>query len=290
MLQKPFDNNFQTAIVHTANELLNFFNARSVFCCSDEISLVFSSVCSREEYEKLIASNEKNLPVHIYSGRRSKLESLISAKCSVLFNRHMLNEINKSKDTYTQNAIDKISLCDSIFDARVIYIPIGREIEIVNNIIWRSCYDCYRNCISACGRYILGQSICKNKNGQEMITMMKENGFDFLKSVPLSYKYGVFGKKILVNHEILSPIGETVGETVTATRSENYNFCTNLLTKSQNSNNCHISESKNDQPYLPKEFTNEDTIMYSAKALELLISKTFLSDLIETESFLFSDS
>ena len=78
MLQKPFDNNFQTAIVHTANELLNFFNARSVFCCSDEISLVFSSVCSREEYEKLIASNEKNLPVHIYSGRRSKLESLIS--------------------------------------------------------------------------------------------------------------------------------------------------------------------------------------------------------------------
>jgi tRNA(His) guanylyltransferase len=259
ILPKPFDDGFQRAIVRTANGVMNHFNARTVFCCSDEISLIFPAICSMEEYELLVLSNDKNLPTHVFSGRRSKLESLVSAKCSVLFNKYMLDELNTHKDNYKCNAIQKIIDCDAIFDARLIAIPMGKDFEIVNNLIWRSCYDCYRNTISTYGRYVLGQKKCNNKNGQEMIQMMEESGFDFSMIVPISYKFGVFGKKILVRTESILPSGKAI-EVV---RSKNYNFCSNILSRQRDDNSDH-------------------TLVNHDKYLDILLSKTFIDNMIDT--------
>lgn len=216
---KPFDAGFSRAMIRTANGVMNHFNARTVFVCSDEITVIFHAVCTKSEYDDLLKSDEKNLPTHIFAGRHNKIESLVASKCSVLFNKFMLQESKES--TYSDKTIEKIKKCDAIFDARMVPIPIGSEIEIVNNIIWRSCYDCYRNTVSAYGRHYLGQKECHNKNCREMIVMMKEKGFDFDTQVNLCYKFGTLCKKILITL--------TNDKNEQYIRSKDYNFCCNLI-------------------------------------------------------------
>jgi len=158
----------------------------------------------------------------------NKIESLIMSSTSVHFNKFLLEEIELiSTDRikfYDGSTIGQIKDRTAIFDARLIGISYGSEIEIVNNLIWRSCYDCYRNTISTYARHVLGKKEIFKKNGTEMIQMMKENGFDPNSSdvVPLAYKYGVFCKKIEVVH-----INDGLG--VECIRTKPYNFCTNLL-------------------------------------------------------------
>ena len=94
-----------------------------------------------------------------------------------------------------------------------------------NNIIWRSSYDCYRNTVSAYGRYILGQKACMGKNCRMMIQTMKDEGFDFHAQVPVQYKYGVLCKKKLV--KLKTDNGEEYE------RSRDCNFSTNLITQNR---------------------------------------------------------
>ena len=54
-----------------------------------------------------------------------------------------------------------------------------------------------------------------------MIELMKEKGYDFLTDVPLSYIFGVFGKKLLVKMK-----NEADEEYV---RTRTFNFCVNLM-------------------------------------------------------------
>jgi len=65
--RKPFDPAFQKAMIRTANSLLVRYNPTLVFVCSDEISLVFRNQCDRKEYDRLIESNETNIPQHMFS-------------------------------------------------------------------------------------------------------------------------------------------------------------------------------------------------------------------------------
>ena len=69
-LQKPFDIVFLRAMTRAANGLLEHFKPMSVFVCSDEISLVFGPVCTEEDYKTMELSDNKNLPVHIFSFSR----------------------------------------------------------------------------------------------------------------------------------------------------------------------------------------------------------------------------
>ena len=216
---KPFDPRFQRAIVRTGNELLLQLNSTIVFMCSDEISIVFPPVCTKEEYDTLILSGATNIPSHLYSGRREKFVSLVASKCSVIFNRFMWEEA-KNAPCYSDTVRERIESSSAIFDARLIVIPHGAEVEIVNNLIWRSTLDCYRNTTSAYARHILGQKACLNKNSTEMIEMMMKRGFDYVNDVPISYKYGVLGKKILVTMS---------NEKGTFVRSRVHNFSANLI-------------------------------------------------------------
>lgn len=197
-LKKPFDKHFINAIIRTSNSLLGEFNGATIaYCSSDEISIIVPRICSKEEYDKLIILN-KELPTHYASGRQSKIITLIAARCSVIFNKYMNEEIKNNLDEYTEKTIEKIKKSEAIFDARIILIPINMEIEIVNNIIWRSNYNCLSNTISSYGRYKLGDKQIKNKNGAEQIQMMKNINFDFDIAVPNYIKYGILSKKIII--------------------------------------------------------------------------------------------
>ena len=218
---KPFDEGFCLAMLRTANSIMSEFHPKTVFVCSDEISAIFSPVCTKAEYDELVSSGEKQLPSHIFSGRHNKIESLFASHCSVMFNKFMLEQLNKNKTVYSDKVIQRIEACEATFDARMIPIPMGLEIEIVNNIIWRSSYDCYRNTTSTYGRHVLGTKACDHKNSTQMIQMMADKGFDYVESVPLWYKYGILCKKQLVEFK-----DEKGGS---FTRGKVYNFCVNLI-------------------------------------------------------------
>jgi tRNA(His) guanylyltransferase len=221
--KKPFDQLFINAILRTSNHLLEIYSGSTIaYCSSDEISIIIPRICTKEEYDQLVKSGEQ-LPTHYASGRVTKIETFIAAKCSVIFNKYINEEIESVMSEYKQNIIDKIVSSEATFDARIILIPIGLEIELVNNIIWRSNYDCLRNTISAYGRYKLGHKKTLSKNGEEQIQLMKEIDFDFATMVPDYIKYGILSKKIQITMN-----DESGKEYI---RTKIYNFSSNLITE-----------------------------------------------------------
>jgi len=187
--QKPFDKRMTDAMIATMNNLINFTHCVTGFCCSDEITLVFPA-------------NDINKN-HLYDGRKTKLNTIVSSKCSVCFNKNIRKQFTdlaeNEKMNYTSEFLQKIEESECVFDSRIITFPDGMDYEIVNNILWRSVYDCHRNAVSTYARHIIGHKNTMNKTGEEMIKIMKNTGVDW-EDVPYYFKYGVYGKKVLVDN------------------------------------------------------------------------------------------
>ncbi len=174
--KKPFDERFTRAMVRTLNQLMEHFNPSCGFCCSDEITLVFPP-------------NYGKMTEHYFNGRKNKISTLSAGKCSAYFLLNIIAEMHDDK-----KMIEYIIKQAPCFDSRLMEIPQDKLYEVCNNLRWRSLYDCRRNTISTYGRYILGTKVTQNKNGEEMIKMMKEKDFDF--DMLETYKvYGVYAKK-----------------------------------------------------------------------------------------------
>jgi tRNA(His) guanylyltransferase len=178
--KKPFDERFTKAMVLTMNKLLDEFIAVTGFCCSDEITLVFPPIHGK-------ASE------HAFNGRKNKIATLLSGKCSTLFLLNLLAILEQEK-TPDLTLIQYVKNKCPCFDSRVIEIQPHQFFEVCNNIYWRSQYDCKRNSIATYARHILGPKSCIKKGGNEMIELMKQKGFDF--TTLETYKiYGTFAKK-----------------------------------------------------------------------------------------------
>jgi len=132
----------------------------------------------------------------------------------------MHKELENDPTSYHEKVVAKIEAATAIFDARLIEIPNGHEVEIVNNIIWRSSYDCYRNSVSTYGRHILGAKACFGLSSAKMIERMAETGFVW-SDVPLIYKYGALCKKM--------SIVRTNDKGEQYTRTTGMSFCANLV-------------------------------------------------------------
>lgn len=193
--QRPFDKHFTDAMVLTLNDLVDFSNASTGFCCSDEISLIFPAICTKEEYEK----NDKIC--HSFGGRVIKQNTIFASRCSVLFNnniRCIFSQLDEaSKLLYTNSFLEKIANCTCLFDSRVVHIPYEKEFECANNLLWRSVYDCHKNAVSSHARNCFGHKAILDKNSLQMIDMMKQNNLVW-DDVPLYFRYGVYAKKDLV--------------------------------------------------------------------------------------------
>ena len=229
-LKKPFDINFVKSMVLTMNDLMIKFNATTGYTHSDEITLIFNRVCTKQEY-----INKENKSNYSYNGRTIKSLTLISGYCSTRFNYHIYNLINLKN--YTAKFIDKIARFDQCFDARLLNVK-ENDIDIYDHMRWRSTYDCIRNCISTYARSYFSVKELDGIKSKDQITMMlKEKNFDWIKDCPIYLKFGVYAKKEQYNKEIDGKI---------SIRSRISNRCLNITEKT----NVNILTTK----YWPSEF------------------------------------
>lgn len=122
-LDKPFDMGLIDLMVETTKYLVEETNACIGYTQSDEISLI-------------LMSDDFNSQIY-FDGRVDKINSILSSKCSVFFNKRLSSFI-PSKD-------DK----DPVFDCRCFNAP--SEQEGVNALVWRE-QDATRNSIQMAGQ------------------------------------------------------------------------------------------------------------------------------------------
>ena len=103
--RKPFDNLFECAMINTMNDLVSEFSARTGYTHSDEITLIFPEVCTKEEF-----INGINKSTHLYDGRIMKLCSVLAGYCSTKFNFHITRLFNfpNNKVLYKENIVKKV--------------------------------------------------------------------------------------------------------------------------------------------------------------------------------------
>jgi len=105
-----------------------------------------------------------------------------------------------SKDLKTYDKIiQSLNSSEAHFDGRV--FNLDSDEEVLNNIMWRSNYDCQRNAKSRLGRAFLSQSEMNGLSSNDVVKKLKEEkNIDFEK-YPNSFKYGTFIKRILEDKE-----------------------------------------------------------------------------------------
>jgi tRNA(His) guanylyltransferase len=189
-LKKPFDPRFVSAMALANNYCVEKFNAVFGTCHSDEDSLFFAPVCTKEEY-----TNGTNKSTHQYSGRVQKLVSLIASTFSAQFNYHFTRLIKLNERYYDKKTVDTILSNPAVFDCRIIIIPEDKPQEAVNYCIWRSVYDCHRNAVSTYARSKFSHKKVDGKNTPEKIEMLKEEGITWDTDVPMFLKYGIYCKR-----------------------------------------------------------------------------------------------
>ena len=201
-MRRPFDFIFTKAMIKTTSDLLNEFQAVTGYTHSDEITIIFKQMCTKEE---MLKTDIKF--THIFDGRVIKLLTVISGYCSVRFNYHLVKLINLNQQHYKEDYVEKINEMQASFDARLVIFPEGKEEEIVNHMIWRSVFDCERNAVSTYARNFFSQKEVHEKSKLDMIKMLKGMGIDWDKtegegSVPMIFKHGCYVKRKLFEIEV----------------------------------------------------------------------------------------
>ena len=214
-LKRPFDICFVMSMVETMNDLVEKFSVHTGYTHSDEITLIFPAVCTKEEYE-----SGENKSTHLFDGRLMKICSVLASYCAVRFNVHMNVYITSNREEYSQQFVDKVESFEACFDCRVMTFPEDKSYEIVNHMIWRSIRDCNRNATFTYAQSYFSHKQLHKKNSTEMMQMMEEKGLDWEKDVPMYLKHGVYGKRELYEKEV-----EIKGEVIKAIRQRVANKC-----------------------------------------------------------------
>lgn len=199
--KKPFDTLMTSSLIETASKLLEEFNPKTVFCCSDEISLIFPPVCTKEESEE-----DSKRYVHIFSGRTQKISSILASRCSVIFNSVLANRMKTCQESYSKEFIELVNRKEQIFDGRT--FEYKTKEEALEYLKWRSLGDCKRNCVSQYAQFFFGKKKTVNMKNPEMVELIKTK-IDW-NLVPNSLKFGTILKKELVDKETTDNNGNIV--------------------------------------------------------------------------------
>ncbi len=207
-LQKPFDDVFIEAMVKTAKNLIEEYHASTVYVQSDEISIVFKAVCTKDEYEE-----DSKKYSHLFGGRTTKLLSILAGYTSTKFTVNFYNGLLQSSNTNEAHKLylkklsgddvigNQLQACNFCFDARITLIPLNKSYEVVNNLLWRSVHDSYRNFVSGvCYEYFSKSSLNRLKTNERKELLKKEHGID-LDNYASHYKYGWLLKSQLEDKE-----------------------------------------------------------------------------------------
>jgi tRNA(His) guanylyltransferase len=201
---KPFDIVFVKAMCKTMGDLVKEFDAQTGYTHSDEITLIFNSKCTKEQFELFSSGlvNKSDIPIHMFDGRIQKILTLTSSFCSVRFNYNLDKLISSIANKYDSSFVELIKSHCQMFDARVLKFDDISKHEILNHQIWRSVHDCERNAISTYAYTHFGPKKIMGKNCSQMIKMLEEKNIFWSKDIPLFIKHGIYCKKILVEKEI----------------------------------------------------------------------------------------
>lgn len=164
--KKPFDSRMTKTMIQTMQVAVRNLHPLAGYTHSDEITLIFGPAPEGGE--------------HLFGGRVFKLQSLLSSIISVNFNHFA-----------KQNGLITPELPElPVFDARILVFSQEMKHEILNHMIWRSRFDCRRNCISTFARYHFGHRALHGKNVSEMSEMLKAEGV----TIPAHLYNGVYCK------------------------------------------------------------------------------------------------
>jgi tRNA(His) guanylyltransferase len=184
-VKKPFDSRICNAMVGTTVDLVRQFNPVCGFTLSDEITLVFPSV-------ELECKEQKREKTHAYNGRVQKLASVTASFASARFNYHLSHPASQW-ESENSRLIEQMLGHRAHFDGRVVAFP--NERSIADCILWRSCYDGFRNAISQISRVHFGHKLSQEKSCRMLIEALLKDGIDVFKDYELHYLFGTFVKK-----------------------------------------------------------------------------------------------
>jgi tRNA(His) guanylyltransferase len=202
--RKPFDERLHRVMVKTAADLIGELACRVAYTQSDEITLVFFPQIPE-------AGAPDAEPTAIFAGRVQKLTSLAASLCSVRFNFHIAQEAFAPAE---EKLRARVTAGCAYFDGRAFNLP-SKE-EVLNNLIWRSVYDCVRNSRLNLGLKHYSQSAIHGIRTSDLIVKLATEKGVIWDDMPNSYKYGTYLKKQQVAKEGTDP---RTGQTTCVMRS-----------------------------------------------------------------------
>jgi tRNA(His) 5'-end guanylyltransferase len=182
---RPFDQRIHDAMIAASADLLHFFPQATVaYTQSDEITLVFPN------------------GVQSFNERIQKLSSLSASYCSVSFNRHLSDRLQKQPEPKVKDSA-YAKLGTAHFDARFFAVPSVEE--ALNCLLWRCRNDAVRNSVTAFARTMYSTKQMHGKRTSELIEMMKEErGIIFEEAVPRWAIEGCLMKREQYEHQGLN--------------------------------------------------------------------------------------
>lgn len=205
-LEKPFDEDFSTAMDATAMALCEYFNAKFAYTQSDEISLLITEIGGSNDSQPELGNVLQKLC--------SLTASVATAKFNEVRNQQFMEGL--SFIDFDSPSIDFPK--QAFFDSRVFVVP--NMDEVMNHMIWRQ-QDATKNSISMAAHALLGHNATMNLSGSEkQDKMMLEKGVNW-NNYPIKFKRGVVIAKETYEKEISGYTQESglVPTTSTVTRS-----------------------------------------------------------------------
>jgi tRNA(His) 5'-end guanylyltransferase len=169
-LKKPFDDRLSRLMIRCMRSLVDRFGANVGYTQSDEISLAwFADSTSTTEY--------------VFDGRFQKLNSLLAAYCTAVFNRDL------------QTFLPEKGAELPIFDCRSFVVP--NLLEAYHSILWRQ-QDATKNAISMAAQSMFSHKSLQGLKGWQMQEKMwAEKGVNF-NTYPAHFRRGTFARRVKV--------------------------------------------------------------------------------------------
>jgi len=180
--KRPFDQRIHMATSKTTEDLVVQFGAYLGYTQSDEITLLFPACKEKQSL--------------LFDGKVQKLASLMASYASVRFTYHMLQS---QWDPSEKKIKERVESFHAHFDGRVFNVP--NRAEALNNLIWRSSFDCRRNSVFALAQSLYPAQQLMNLGTTSLIEKMKKEKNVDWEDQPPAFKYGSFVKKEIYEKE-----------------------------------------------------------------------------------------
>jgi tRNA(His) 5'-end guanylyltransferase len=183
-LKRPFDERLSQLMVIVMKELVDRYQAVVGYTQSDEITLMWYTA----------ADSQQDYP---FDGRIQKLESLLAAFATAVFNKHLAEFLPEKADLLP------------IFDCRAFVVP--NKQEAYHAFLWRQ-QDATKNAISMAAQSMFTHKSLQGLHGPEMQEKMwKEKGVNF-NDYPPFFKRGTFARRAKVRRQMTDMDFERIPE------------------------------------------------------------------------------